>query len=331
MSQSPMSQSPMTLPPTPAESIDWLEAQLSTLRYHAGRVMDTPVIGPRGQQLTVTQAQQRAQQIGDAIDSQEAQGSQRHRRVSRLATALALSVVVIIDFPIMLWLAASVFNVYWADPLGLPLAISVVVSILTTGGAAAALYHLGHDQRQNKNYRRQLDTAALTLGSKISLAAVAVLILLIALVAFYRIWTEGVLSGLDRLALLLALLVAVVMLISAWLVFWVAFRDGSPEQDDLSHYTRLVSHHLILRRSHEDEATQLEHQIELLRRCVYRTSNRILLNPPDIALDPPDIAHNAQAPTPAPRWTELIQADPTAIENGAVVTGRDKDQSGAPG
>lgn len=317
-----MSHSPMILPPTPAESIDGLDAQLKERRYRAERVMDTPVIGPRGQQLSVAEAQQRAKYLGDAIDAQEAQGSQRHRRVSRLAKALAVIVVVIIDFPIMLWLAGSVFNVNWDDPLGLPLAISVVVSILTTGGAAAALYHLGHDQRQNKSYRRQLDTAALTLGSKISLAAVTVLILLIAVVAFYRIWTEGMLSGLDRLALLLALLVAVVMLISAWLVFWVAFRDGSPERDDLSHYTDLVQRHLTLRRSYEDDAVQLESKIELIHRRAYRASNRIFL-------ESPDTAHHAQVPRSAQQWTGLTQVDPAVIETRATADGRNGDQTGS--
>jgi hypothetical protein len=64
----------------------------------------------------------------------------------------------------------------------------------------------------------------------------------------------------------LVILVAVVMLITAWLVFWTAFRDGSPEQDDLVHYTRLVQHHLHLKRGYEDIAHDLEEQIELIRR-----------------------------------------------------------------
>jgi hypothetical protein len=40
-------------------------------------------------------------------------------------------------------------------------------------------------------------------------------------------------SATESLVPLLASLVAVVMLISAWIVFWTAFRDGSLEQDDL--------------------------------------------------------------------------------------------------
>lgn len=261
---------PVNLPPTPVDSIEGLVTRIKGLRYRAERVMDTPVTGPRGQQLTLAEAQRRAQVLGDAIDTEEAHGSQRHRGVSRAAKVLVLGIVGVIDFPIMLWLVGSVFNVNWADPLRLPLAISVVVSLLTTGGAAAALYHLGHDLRQHKNHRRQLERAQLTTGSAISLVAVSLLVTLIAVVMFVRVRTEGTLSGLADLALVLALLVSVVMLISAWLVFWIAFRDGSPERDDLRYYTRLVQRHLRVRRGFEDSAHQLEDQVELINRSASR-------------------------------------------------------------
>jgi hypothetical protein len=52
------------------------------------------------------------------------------------------------------------------------------------------------------------------------------------------------------------------MLISAWLVFWIAFRDGSPERDDLSHYTRIVQRHLRIKRGYEDSARQLEDHVD---------------------------------------------------------------------
>lgn len=266
---------PISLPPIPTDSIDNLITQIKGLRYRADRVMDTPVTGPRGQELTLAQAQERAQKLGDAIDTEETHGSQRHRGVSLVAKVTVLGIVGVIDFPIMLWLVSSVFNVDWVEPLDLPLAISVVISLLATGGAAAALYHLGHDQRQYKNHRRQLETSQLTLGSKISIAAVTLLVGLIAVVMFVRVWTEGMLSGLENLALLLGLLVSAVMLISAWLVFWIAFRDGSPERDDLAYYTRLVQRHLRIRRDYEDSAHQLEDQIELINLKTTRTDTRV--------------------------------------------------------
>jgi hypothetical protein len=261
---------PINLPPTPADSIEGLVTQIKGLRYRAERVLDTPVTGPRGQQLTLAEAQDRAKMLGDAIDTEEAHGSQRHRGVSRAAKVLILTVVAVIDFPIMLWLVSSVFNVDWSNPMRLPLAISVVVSLLATGGAASALYHLGHDQRQNKNHRRQLQVRQLTVGSKISMVGVALLVVLIATAMFVRVWTEGLLSSLNNLALVLALLVSVVMLISAWLVFWIAFRDGSPEQGDLAYYTRLVQRHLRVQRDYEDSARELEDQIDLINRSTSR-------------------------------------------------------------
>lgn len=143
----------------------------------------------------------------------------------------------------------------------LALMIATVVSVLTTGGAAAALHHLGSDQRHNKNHRRQLSAHRLTTGSKIGLLCASVLIFSIATVAFYRVWTEGVLSGLDELAVMLAGLVAVVMLISAWMVFWTAFCDGSPERDDLAFYGRIVRRHLRRKSGYELEIKRIEQKI----------------------------------------------------------------------
>jgi hypothetical protein len=174
--------------------------------------------------------------------------------------------VTVVDLPIMLWLASSVFNVDWSDPIGLPLAISIVISVLATGGAATALHHLGHNQRQHKNFKRQLDWVKLSMGSKLSLVTVGLLVGLMGVVMFVRVYTEGVLSGMNDLAALMAVLVALVMVVSATLVFWTAFRDGSLEQDDLRHYSESVRPFLAAKREYEDQAHELRCQYDLLRR-----------------------------------------------------------------
>jgi hypothetical protein len=166
----------------------------------------------------------------------------------------------------MLWLASSVFNVDRADPLGLPLAISIVISLLATVGAASALYHLGHNLRESKNDRGGLSWKALSGGAKLSLIGSAFLVTLISVVMLLRVYTEGILSGVGSLAFLLALLVSFVMLISASLVFWTAFRDGSPEQDDLVYYSKIVQRHRRIKRQYEDEAVELSHESDLLER-----------------------------------------------------------------
>jgi hypothetical protein len=65
--------------------------------------------------------------------------------------------------------------------------------------------------------------------------------------------------------LLAALLVAVVLVVSALLVFWTAFRDGSLVQDDLQHYSKCVLPHLEGKRRYEDQAQELAGQYDMMR------------------------------------------------------------------
>lgn len=73
---------------------------------------------------------------------------------------------------------------------------------------------------------------------------------------------------------MLAILVAFILLISAALVYWTAVWDGSPEQDDLAHYTRLIHHHLVRQQQLENQATELDRQIERHRRHAERARSR---------------------------------------------------------
>jgi hypothetical protein len=247
---------------TPA--IERLNAMIEEEQRAAARIMDTPVKGPRGQQMTLTDAATRAVEIGNRIDLDEARSSLRHRTVGRSTKLLTVAFLAVIDLPIMLWLSSSVFNVDWAAPLDLPLAISLVISLLGTAGAAWTLHHLGHNRRENKTDNRQINWSRMSVGAKTSMAGVALLIALIAVVMFVRVYTEGVLSGLAELALLLAVLVAFIMLLSAALVFGTSFRDGSPEQDDLAHYSKLAQAGLQRKREHEDRAARLRHERDML-------------------------------------------------------------------
>ena len=220
------SQAPMKSRGTPLDVIDEMEAEIRELRHRAACVMDIPVAGRRGHDLTFADAQDRGEKLVEAIDTEEAAGSQRHLRVPTFAKALVLLVVVAIDFPIIEWLCGSLLNVDWSNPLGVPLAMSIAISILATGGAGAALHQLGRDQRQYKDHHRHID---MTIGSKISLVGVGALLALIPLVMYYRLHPEKAGGGLNSLENPPALFLTAVMLISEWLVFWMAFRVSSPE------------------------------------------------------------------------------------------------------
>jgi hypothetical protein len=255
---------------TAAVVADELLVRIQHLHRGIERVADELVIGPHGQNLTVRAARAKERQLTARIEMEQVTGSLRHHQVRPLSRLLATVTVAVVDFPIMLWLTSSVFNVDWAHPLRVPLVISAVVSLLATGGAAVALVHLGHNQRQHKNDRRQLDWRALSAGGKASLATVGLLVGLMGVLMFVRVDTEGVLSGLADLAALLAVLVAVVLVVSALLVFWTAFRDGSLELDELRHYSTCVRPHLERRRVWEDKVAELTCQYDLLCRLVER-------------------------------------------------------------
>ncbi len=257
---------PVVLPPTEQDRAAEKAARAGELRRLVDRGAVRIVRGPRRQLLTVGDAQERADALQTVLDLEEEGGSVRHRPAARLHKLLALAVVSLVDLPVMLWVTVGVFNVDLTLPAAnnLPLWISVVVAVLATAGVTATLQHLGHDLRQHKNARRHLDVVALPLSSKLALVGMTLLVVAVALLAFARVYTEGVLSGADGLGTLLAVLVALVMLISAWLVFWTAFADGSPEGDDLVHYGKVIRPHLVAGQRWEDEADRLERESILL-------------------------------------------------------------------
>lgn len=243
-----------------------LQTNIDDIQREAAAVDTSVIEDPRGQYVPLTEGEEHRAALDNKIVCEIGRGSLRHHTVEKWVKVVTLLFLVVIDFPVMLWLASSVFNVDWTDPWGLPLAISVVISILGTGGAAWALYHLGHNRRESKNDRRQLEWSKLSAGAKISLIGVGLLVSLIGVVMFVRVYTEGVLSGLDGLALLLAVLVALVMLLAAALVFFTAFRDGSPEQDDLKHYSTRVRAARQRQAELTAQANRLTDELAMLRR-----------------------------------------------------------------
>lgn len=249
-------------------------AHAEQCRYDAARVMDRPVRGVRGGVLTVAKATQIIDEQLAVVDNEEAGGSLRHRLATRLTKVAVWCVVVLVDFPIMLWACASVFNVDWSAPWGTRLLFAFATAVLATLATAGALHHLGHELREHKNDNRGLSWRDLPVRPKAILIGVVCLVLLVALLMFVRVYTEGVLSGLDALAFLLAAVVAFVMLISASLVFWTAFRDGSPETDDLAYYTRLVRRHLNDRRNLESRAAWHDREADLILRRARRAQWR---------------------------------------------------------
>lgn len=245
---------------SPADEAAAHEAQAKDHRRQAELALAEPITGPRGELLSLKGAVELGEQIRKAVTAEEVPPgeSQRHLLVRRRTTIAGFCIVGLVDLPVVVWISAGVFNVDPSRPLSLRLVIAIVVAILVTAGAAAALFHCGNSLRNVKNYRRSLEFGALTLGSTLTFIGACALAGSIAALAYWRIATEGVFSRQGWVAILLAGLAALVMLISAALIAANAFRDGSNMTDDLAFLNRVVQRRLRIVNALQQKAH--EHQ-----------------------------------------------------------------------
>jgi hypothetical protein len=105
---------PLELTPTLDEQIAALATERDRWLARANAVLEEPVRGALGQQVTVSEAIERAVAYRDNLEYEVAEGSHRHRPVrwgSRFAVWLT---VALIDLPLMFVITSSVFNVDWS-------------------------------------------------------------------------------------------------------------------------------------------------------------------------------------------------------------------------
>lgn len=250
----------------PADQAAALHAKAQDYRRRARLALDEPLTGPRKQLLSVKGAIALGEQIRREIDSEEAPPceSERHLLVRRRATIIGLVIVGLVDLPVMVWISAGIFNVDPARPFSLRLIIAIVVAVLVTAGAAAVLFHGGHNLRSAKNYRRSLEVGSLTVGSALTLLGMCAVAGSIAALAYWRIAAEGLFSRQGWVAILLALLAALVMLISAALIAANAFRNGSSKTDDLAFLNRAVQRRLKIVNTFEQKAHRHQQEADLI-------------------------------------------------------------------
>lgn len=256
--------------PPPADAdvtgrVEWLRSRIQQVRSQSAQIMEGHVVGPHGQNLTVREAQARADLLDGLIEMDQVRGRLRHRRTSRLTRAVALAVVFLLDLPIVLWLSVSGF----ADALGTPTWLTVaaggLLAAVTTGSGAVGLHQLGRNQRQYKNVRRQLVWTNLPAATKRVLSGVAVLASGMGTVAAARIYVDlAHTDGLVPVGWPVAGTAGTALIGSAAFLFWAAFRDGSLEQDDLRHYSECVRPFLLQKRHLDDEEYELRREYQRL-------------------------------------------------------------------
>lgn len=177
-----------------------------------------------------------AELLSTTIANEEASGSIRHRQIGKLTRIAAVAALAAIDFPLMLWLTSSVFNVDWTRGLGQAAGLSIIFAGLATAGVAGMLLTLGLDQRRNKDQLGNWRLPSVSAGTWLILASVAAVVILVGLVATSIAWSVLALDGIAKLVA--AALPGILSVTSALFVFWSAFRDGSATRDELSRYHR---------------------------------------------------------------------------------------------
>ncbi|MEU5258342.1 hypothetical protein [Amycolatopsis sp. NPDC021455] len=255
------------LPPPPPRRFDAsgreerLRARIRQVRWQSAQVMEGHVVGPHGQNLTVREAQARADLLGGLIEVEQGQGSLRHRRIPRFARILAVLTVVLFDLPIMLWLTTSGFTTALAAPTWLSAVAGGLLALLATGGGAVGLHQLGRNQRQYKDSGRRLGWGLLPASTKRVLIGVTALAVTMGAVAAARVYTA---AGPAPVGWLVAGAVGGVLIGSAGWLFWGAFRDGSLEQDELRHYRESVRPLLLQKQRHDREELELRREYQHL-------------------------------------------------------------------
>lgn len=224
-----------------AEQTDHLHATAANLRNEVDLIMKDSVRGPRGERTSLTEALEQEDALRQKVDVAVSLGDRRHDRANPWQSR-SIKAAPVLDFPLFLWFASSVFNVPWqSNPLGVQLVVSITVAIFATLVLAVALHNIGSGLRPFKTEQRELRWQPLPTSARIRLICTVILLCLVGVVMFARIYIEADASGAGgAVAAALALFVAALAVVANALVAWVPFCDGSTDTDNLDHYAAVT-------------------------------------------------------------------------------------------
>jgi len=224
------------------EQFDQLRGELSAFRAELAKLPTHPVVGVRGEVLTVQQLESRMAAVSALVTKETDEGSLKHRRVPRLLVRL-IPFAVLLDLPILIYFVSEVFNVDW-HALGqsvVPLLTSAVFGLLGTASIAVALHYAGRDL---KGYKDERGHIALPKGqARVVPLTYLVLSILVAIgsgvTMAFRIMSDSSAAGNGSVAgAILGVFFAVIVMALNVVIWSVNYRDGSTQTDELDHHTR---------------------------------------------------------------------------------------------
>lgn len=224
-----------------------IRGEMATVRAELDRLGKQPVTGMNGGVIPAREATERMKTVSAKVTEERDAGSLKHRRVPvwlhRFSTWAAL-----LDFPVLLYFLAQVFNVdltgiargdgaAWGGSL-IPLVTSVVFACLGTAAVAVGLKFFGRDL---KGYKDADGHIALPAGPArllplVFVALATTLAVGAGIVMAYRIISDSVAAGGGSTgAAILGVFFAVIVIVVNVVVIATKFRDGSLQTDEVGH------------------------------------------------------------------------------------------------
>ncbi|MET7312772.1 hypothetical protein ABZS68_38620 [Streptomyces sp. NPDC005571] len=266
------------------ESAEHLKARRDVILAEAEHMDQDHISGPHGELLTIEDAAERQAQLSATVDTDVDNGSLRHRRVPpglrRWATVVAL-----IDFPVLIYFLASIFNLDMTNLLGSPIqvAVTAVLAALGTAGLALGLRKFGYSLRGHKD-----DHGHLRLPRGARVLPILYLILFCALLVGcasmmgYRIVSDATASGVPpSAAWTLAAFFSIVTCAVNVVVFSVEFNDGSTATEQIDYLTSKIIKIRARQQAARRQADQLHARITKLQQRGERLIQRVLTNAGD--------------------------------------------------
>ncbi|MBF6185048.1 hypothetical protein [Nocardia farcinica] len=222
-----------------------IKSEITTVRTELDRLDEQPVTGMNGDVITARDAAERMKTVSTTITEERDAGSLKHRRVPvwlhRFSTWAAL-----LDFPVLLYFLAHVFNVdlasiasgdgaAWGGSV-VPLVTAIVFACLGTAGVAVGLKFFGRDLKGYKDAEGHITLpkgkAKLIPLTFIGLATT--LAIGAGIVMAYRIISDSVAAGGGITgAAILGVFFAFIVIVVNVVVFATKFRDGSLQTDEV--------------------------------------------------------------------------------------------------
>lgn len=229
-----------------------LIGEQTVLRTELDRLDTVPIAGPNDEITAVKDARERMNSVSTTVTSERDDGSVKHRRVPRTLRKVAIAASVV-DFPILLHFTTQVFNVdltglatgdgtAWSGSL-VPLLTSIVFAVLGTLAVAVGLSFFGRDLKGYKDADGHLDVPdgqartipLLFAGLSVALTGGAGFLMA------YRIVSESLAAGGGTAgAVMLGVFFAIVVVAVNAVVFFVHYRDGSLQTDEISHLAAVL-------------------------------------------------------------------------------------------